>query len=149
MADKGKAPAPKHFARQAAVATNRWFGGDINAFFASIAEKSTFRPMRVTLMPANRREFAMKILAALQADWNNSTELEKRGQSSIRQTSDLEHLAEESLRVVRLMEILGRPPTLEEFGQFDHWAQKIGTDVNLAWEKYIRLIEATLGAAAM
>jgi hypothetical protein len=149
MADKGKTPAAKHFARQATVATNRWFGGDISAFCASIGEKSAFRPIRVSLMPADRRGFATKVLAALQANRSNLVEHEARGQSAAQQKSDLEHLAEESLRVVQLMEALGRSPTLEEFGRSDYWAQTMGTDVNHAWETYIRLIEATLDAPAM
>jgi hypothetical protein len=141
IADKGKSPPPKQFARQAAVATNRWFGGDISAFCAAIGEKSVFRPTRVSLMPADRRGFAAKVLISLQ---NNCSELDGRKQSPTQRNFDLERLAEESLRVAQLREALGRPPTLKEFGRFDHLGPALNPDVQKAWHTYISLINAEL-----
>jgi hypothetical protein len=147
IADTGKLPAPKQFAQQAAVATNRWFGGDISAFCAAIAEKSIFRPTYVSLMPADRRGFATKILAALQTSLTDSGD-QKRTQSAAHRNNDLERLAEESPRFVQLREALGRPPTLKEFGRFAYWAPALAPDVNQAWRTYARVIEAELNAPA-
>jgi hypothetical protein len=148
IADKGKPPAPKQFARQAAVATNRWFGGDISGFCAAIGEKSVFRPRLASLMPADRRGFATKVLAALQKYRTTSSGVTEPTQSPTQRNDDLERLAEESLRVVQLREALGRSPTQKEFGRFEYWAPSLDPKADRAWEIYVRLIEAELDAPA-
>ncbi|MCL2384872.1 MAG: hypothetical protein FWC84_03475 [Alphaproteobacteria bacterium] len=139
-ADKGKSLPPPQFARLAAVATNRWFGGNISTLCAAIGEKSFFRPMRVSLMPADRRGFAAKILTSLQTLFGST------GGTPLThlQNLDLEQLAGESLRVVQLREALGRSPTFKEFKRFVRL--KPGWDLNFEqmWHRYVSLIEAEL-----
>jgi hypothetical protein len=137
IADKGRPPGPKQLARMAAVATNRWFGGDISSFCAAIGEKSAFHPTRSPLMPADRLGFAKKVLAALQAA---APVDDARAEAAGQRSSDLERLAEESLRFVQLRECLGRSPTAKEFGRFDYLSATLGDTVDRAWKKYSQII---------
>jgi hypothetical protein len=65
IAEKGKPSTAKQFAPNAAVATNRWFGGDMSALYAAVGEKSTVRPIRVSLVPADRIGFVERVFKDL------------------------------------------------------------------------------------
>jgi hypothetical protein len=148
MADKGRPPPPKQFARMAAIAINRWFGGNIDAFCASIGEKSPFHPTGVFLMPPDRIKFATQVFEALggvQAERKNG--FQPRVEPEAAQTErniELQSLAEESLHFVQLQEALGRPPNLKEFGRFDYRSTVLAPDIEQAWNIYAAAISSVL-----
>jgi hypothetical protein len=147
MADKGTPPSPKQFARLVVVATNHWFGGDIDAFCASVGEKSPFHPTRTVLMPYDRIRFATEVFEALggvHTESRNNFQLRIESEAAqAERNNELQRLAEESLRFVQLQEALGRPPNLKEFGRFDRPAV-LAPDVEQAWSIYASAIASAL-----
>ncbi len=137
IAEKGKPPTAKQFARHAATATNHWFGGDLSAFHAAIGEKSPVHPVRVCLMPADRLGFAKRVFEVLGGRPFDQAEEQDRH-------TKLGWLAEESLHFIQLAEALGRPPGLREFGAegFEYRAPVLAPGTDEAWGKYTRAIEA-------
>jgi hypothetical protein len=152
IAEKGKPPTPKQFARHAVAATNHWFGGDLSAFYAAIGEKSPVHPVRVPLMPADRLGFAKKVFENLgghpfeQHDFPASR-VQASVQSGEREKRNrLGWLAEESLRFVQLQEALGRPPSLKEFGSsgFGYEGGALSPDTNEAWATYVAIVRGAM-----
>jgi hypothetical protein len=151
IADKGKPPTPKQFARHASAATNHWFGGDMSAFYAAIGEKSVVRPERVTLLPSDRIGFAKRVFEALGGKpFERQTLVANRGEGVAQAAEQDRHtkfgwLAEESLRLIQLEEALGRPPELKEFGTsgFEYRSDVFSPDPQQAWANYVAVVEAT------
>jgi hypothetical protein len=149
IADKGKPPTPKQFARHAATATNHWFGGDMSAFYAAIGEKSMVRPERVTLLATDRIGFAKRVFEALGGKPFERKTLVANREEGVAQAAEQDRhtkfgwLAEESLRFVQLEEALGRPPELKEFGAagFEYRSSVLAPDSQEAWSKYVAVME--------
>ena len=148
-------PSARQFASHAAVATNRWFGGDISAFYAAIGEKSAIRPARVSLIPADRVAFAERVFKDLggvpferKILAKNREEAQAQNADLARQTN-LERLAEESLGYLQLHEALGHPPNLKEFGRVEHRLTGLAASVDEAWEIYVKVIDAALREAPL
>jgi hypothetical protein len=150
IAEKGKPPTPKQFAKHAVAATNHWFGGDLSSFYAAIGEKSMVHPVRVTLLPADRLDFAKHVFESL-----GGRPFERRAIVSSREEgltqaaeqdrhSKLGWLAEESLRFIQLEEALGRHPELKEFGAsgFEYRSGVLSPDPPQAWGYYVTTVEA-------
>jgi len=64
----------------------------------------------------------------------------------LRAYSNLKRLAEYSLWYVQLQEALGRSPDLKEFGRgkFEWLAPTLAGDIDEAWERYRRAVEASV-----
>lgn len=150
IADKGKPPTPKQFARDAVAVTNHWFGGDLSSFYASIGEKSMVRAERVSLLPADRFTFARQVFESLGGQpFERRTFVSDREEGLAQAAQQDRHtklgwLAEESLRLIQLEEALGRPPELKEFGAagFEYRSGVLAPDPQEAWTNYLAVVEA-------
>ena len=149
IADRGKPPAPKQFARQAAAATNRWFGGDISAFYAAIGEKSTYEPRRASLMPADRRGLP----EGLRRPWwstghKKNCGPEPRGRAGAscsnptEQRSGTARRTEPSFYTTRGSP--GHPPAMKEFRGFAERSAVLAPDVDRAWQIYAAAIRSAM-----
>jgi hypothetical protein len=148
IAERGKPPTAKQFARHAAMPTNHWLGGDIAALYAAVGEKSPVHPRRVTLMPRDRRGFALFLFRQLggrpfepQPPLVRREELLARAEEQDRQAK-LGWLAAESLRLVQLEEAIGRPPQFKEFGapSFEYRSAVLADDSLEAWQHYVTTV---------
>jgi hypothetical protein len=150
IAENGKAPTPKQFAGHAVAATNHWFGGDLSSFYAAIGEKSMVHPTRVTLLPADRLNFAKHVFESLGGrPFERRTMVSSREEGLAHATEQDRHsklgwLAEESLRFIQLEEALGRQPKLKEFGTsgFEYRSVVLSPDPPQAWSNYVTAVEA-------
>jgi hypothetical protein len=150
MADRGKPPTPKQFARHAEAAVNHWFGGNLALLYGAIGEKAPLKTERIRLLPANAAAFAWNVFVALggrtfEKQVVVSNRVEGQAQAVEQQRHhNLKRLAQESLRYVQLEEALERPPEMSEFGtgKFQLPSQSLDPDVSIAWTKYVEAIEA-------
>ena len=154
IAEKGKPPTPKQFAKHALFSVNHWFGGNLSALYAAIGQESAAQPVRVAFMPADRLVFAKSVFENLggrafdrQSLVSNQDDRRAQAEEQDRQNK-LGWLAEESLRFVQLHEALGSIPEMKDFGAsgFQHRSASLSPDPQQAWNKYASVVEATLGA---
>jgi hypothetical protein len=149
VADKGKAPTPKQFAKRAEPAVNHWFGGDLSALYAAIGEKSPVRTTQSALMPTNRMEFAKAVHHMLGGKWFErqvtvaTREAQRIQVQEHERQRKLAWLATQSVRFLQMAEALGRLPDMNEFGlrAFQDRSDVISPDIEAAWEAYKRAIE--------
>lgn len=152
IAERGKPPTVKQFARAAALPANHWFGGDIAGLYGALGEKSPVQPERVMLMPTDRRGFALGVFARLGGTPFEPQTLDASGQDIDAQAAEqnrnaaLAWFGGQSLRVIQLEEAMGRPPELKDFGrQAFEWRSVILADDPLeAWERFVAAIRAEL-----
>lgn len=150
----GKSPTPKQFARTAAVATNRWFGGDVAALYRAFGERSPISPVRVRVVPEDIEGFAARVYAALggvqvgpppQGFDQAAREEHSR---KISENHNRAELANRALEYLRLEEAFGRSPTLKEFGKggFENRAAEagLGAEAEVAWTRYERIVRDAL-----
>jgi hypothetical protein len=156
IAERGKPPTAKQFARHALVPTNHWLGGDLSAFYAAIGEISPVQPSRVSLMPADRAGFATRVFHRLggrpierRIVVANREEGRAQAEEQDRRNK-LAWLAEQSLHVIQLEEALGRSPELKEFGStgFEYRSDVLNPNVETAWDGYLSMIEGERSRAA-
>jgi len=147
----GKAPTPKQFANVAAPAANHWFGGDLSGLYGALREKSPVQPRRVAILPADRVAFAFSVFQALGGNPLFRQERANRpGQDYQAQRQEwdrnaqLSELAGLSFWYIQLVEGLGHPPDLKEFGRskFTQLCPVVSDDVDEAWRLYTQAIEA-------
>lgn len=156
VAEKGRSPTAKQFAKEAAMAANHWFGGDFSALYTAIGEKSPVKPVRAALMPDDRAAFARNVFANLGGRPSNrhafatSRESAREQQAEQKRYWRIRDLAEDSLRFIQLEEALGEPPTLEQFGRrkFSYIAEEVWGDAEGAWQLYTEAIAIARAAAA-
>ena len=143
LEERGRPPTLKQFARKAASATNRWFGGDVGDLYTSIGEKAPVDPERSHEMPEDPVNFSWAVFRAMGGE-SPPAAPESGGRSEPSQPVDtgrywnLVRLAEESPRYVQLEEALGRPPELREFGKrkFELPGSSLASDIEAAWTIY-------------
>lgn len=148
IAERGKPPTPKQFARHAADATNHWLGGDLSAFYAAIGEKSPVQPVRVALMPVDKAAFASRVFETLGGSRSQQDRVVADREEANRQSEQaarnnkLGWLAEQSLRLVQLEEAIGSPPALKQFGSssWDYYSDVLDPDPEVAWERYLAVV---------
>lgn len=150
IAERGKAPTAKQFARSAALPTNHWFGGDMAGLYGALGEKSPIRPERMTLMPTDRRGFALRVFARLGGKPSESRLAGVSGEDYDAQAAEqnrnaaLAWFGGQSLRVIQLEEAIGRPPELTEFGRptFEWRSAILADDPLEAWQRFLTAIHA-------
>lgn len=151
IAGRKRPPTAKQFARflrHAVGPTNLWLGGDLAAFFAAIGEESPLQPVRVSLMPADRRGFAARVFQELggfplERDVLVSGEAERLRAQEPDRYLKLRWLGERSLDVVQLEEAIGSPPQLGQFGTtgFSKHCDVLDPDPEIAWSRYLAVVE--------
>lgn len=141
---KGRVPTPKQFAKVAEVAVNHWFGGDLRALYGAIGEKITLQPTYTRVVPPDPIGFAWSVFHALGGE-RVYRELALPGStpSPEQQAAEtayrhLKRLAELSGWSLQLEEVLGRPPTLQEFGRttFEAASVALADGADTAWVIY-------------
>jgi hypothetical protein len=125
----------------------------MSAFYAATGEKSEAYSVRVSLIPADRVGFAERVFKDLggvrferKIIATNREEAQAQN-AELAKLTNLERLAEESLRYLQLQEALGRPPRRKEFTRIEYRLARLNADVDQAWEKYVTVIEAALRGA--
>ncbi len=148
IAERGKPPTAKQFARHAVIPANHWLGGDMAALYAAIGEKSPIHPERVALMPADKHRFALLVFERLggrpfkrKIVVGSREEALAQGAEQDRYTK-LSWLAGQSLRLIQLEEATGRVPELKEFGTspFEYRSAVLAEDPEHAWEQYVIIV---------
>ncbi len=150
VAERGKPPTPKQFARTALAATNHWFGGDMSAFYAAIGQESPIEPVRVALVPVDQHGFAIGVFEALGGKpFERQIVVASRDEGLAQAEEQQRHyklgwLAEQSLRFTQLQEGLGRPPELKEFGSpgFEYRSDVVSPDPQAAWALYAAVVKS-------
>lgn len=150
----GKPPTPKQFGRIAEVSVNRWFGGDVAALYRAFGERSPVSPARVRVVPEDVEGFIVRVYAALggvEVASSPETFDQAAREKYSRDISDNHNkaeLANKALEYLWLEEVLGRPPTLKEFGKvgFERRATEagLGSESEVAWTRYERIVRGTL-----
>jgi hypothetical protein len=149
IAERGKPPSAKQFARHAATVVNHWFAGDLGGFYAAIGEKASIHTQRVTLMPQDPHAFALAVFQSLggrpfhrEAVVGNLAEGRAQAEEQDRSTK-VGWLAGQSLNLLQLGEALGRQPTMKESGapSFEYRSAVLATDVEAAWHRYTAVVE--------
>lgn len=150
--EKGKPPTLKQFAKHAVEPAARWFGGDVGLLYASIGQKLAGANVRRSLrMPADRLGFAQRVFAALGGvpyqprDIGTNPEDARKDADARDRHHALSRLALESLSYVQLVEALGRPPTVTEFGTKFEWPSRIlAANVDAAWTRFSTTVDHVL-----
>jgi hypothetical protein len=150
IAKRGKPPTAYQFAPDAAAATNHWFGGDLRAFYAAIGEKAPVRPVRVSLMPADRLRFVRAVFLNLgcrpfEEKANFSSPKEWGAQAEERdRLQKLAFLSKMSLKYIQMEEGLGRSLERKDSREFafDYWAPVLSSDLEKAWQTYVSAIDS-------
>lgn len=144
VADKGKPPTLKQFAKLAEVAANRWFGGDLaqlsNALGLPAPEPPTYR----RLLPLDRPAFVARVRELLGGQrWEESPDEMDRDDRERRLR--LSELAEHGPAAIQIWEATGEPPPQKSAS----WARyrletAFGPDTDAGWQKYLKALEVAL-----
>jgi hypothetical protein len=150
----GKPPTPKQFAKTAAVATNRWFGGDVSLLYRAFGERSPVSPKRSRVIPKDVKAFVERVYALLGVVEGEPYPFgleEREGQEHLRKSIENDgrsQLANMALDYLRLEEALGRPPTLKEIGRskLEYRAEKAGLGPRMeeTWGRYEHAVRDAL-----
>jgi hypothetical protein len=142
---EGKVPTLKQFAKAAAPATNRWFGGDVCGLYGAIREKCPARPERIRIMPHDVSGFARALFVSL-----TSEAARYRGDDEAKRYSNyIEVLANLGIKYVQLEEALGRPPAMKDLGErfVSHTKAVKDDDPESVWIAFVDAVENAKAAA--
>ena len=144
VADKGRPPTRKQFAKLAAHGANLWFGGDLAALSSALRIPAPDPQERRRLLPHDRAAFVEEVRKTLGGQrWAQSAnDLDRKERERLMRLSDL---AERSPGVVQMWEAMGEPPPLKGNG----WARyrleaAFGSDLEAGWATYIQAIGTVL-----
>jgi hypothetical protein len=144
VADKGKPPTSKQFAKFAAPAANEWFGGDLSGLSAALGLPAPEPPTRRRLMPEDRAAFVRRVRDLLGgASWERSKE--EQDDEKRHQMLRWSEMAERAPEVVQVWEATGEEPSIKGFG----WARlrletAFGPDLDAGWDRYVRAVREAL-----
>ena len=154
--EKGKPPTLKQFAKHAVPAARLWFGGDVDLLYAALGQRLHTKTERRTLMPRVTVAFADLVFEALGGrPFERAVVMATPEQGCAQAAAQDRHhklrrLSGESLSYVQLLEALGRPPTLKEFGSKFEWpGQVLASSTSDAWSTYERAIKSALERAKL
>ena len=144
VADKGKPPTLKQFAKVAEQAANHWFGGDLAQLLNALGLPAPDAPTYHRLLPADPPAFVARVRELLGGQrWEDSPE-EMDGDERERRLR-LSELAERAPEAVQVWEATGEPPPLKGAS----WARyrletAFGADTEAGWQKYLEAVESAL-----
>lgn len=115
VAARNKPPTLKQFAGFGAAAANHWFNGDLARLYAALGERSEVTPRRIDLLAGDPTEFGRAVYASMGGGppLDEATSMQD-WEARDRQWS-LERFATAAFDYLQRYEVLGRPPTFEEF----------------------------------
>ena|GEM_PF-2813144 len=138
IANKGKQPSFRAFAKHGKAASDYWFGGDIGLLYAAMGERIPEQPRYVPTLPFDASDFVAEIYRKLGG--HKLPEFGTREYEAERTRAwALRSLASDSLRLVQMTAISKRPPSLDEFGRaaFEQRFQPLGRSIESAWVRYV------------
>lgn len=125
LAARGKAPTTRQRATMAAPSANAWFGGDFTATLAAVGETSATTQPDARMLPADRQSYCRRV-------WRGIGGVPAHDQASeqYRAAHQLLWLASGAPKIVRLQELLDRPPTAKEagFNRYESWPEGLSFD---------------------
>lgn len=145
VADKGKPPTPKQFAKIAEQAANHWFGGDLAHVASALGLAAPDPQHRRRLLPVDRAAFVAQVRNFLGGQrWEESPEDMDREERERRLR--LSELAEHAPAAVQVWEATGERPPLKGAS----WARyrletAFGPDIEAGWEQFVDAVEQALG----
>jgi len=149
VADKGKPPTLKQFAKRAAPAVDHWFGGDLAQLSSALGLSAPDPPHYRRLLPADRQAFVARVrdlIGGQRWRWEEMpADLDRDERERLMRRSEL---AEDAPRAVQIWEATGEPPPLKGMS----WARyrleaAFGPDIEAGWQKYLDAVEAALNEA--
>lgn len=147
-ADKGKPPTARQFAKIATPIANAWFGGDLAAVAVAIGTKTDIRTESSLRLPHDRPGFAYAVFTELGGPETAPRDIHDYSANLTRYHA-IEKLAGQGFRYVQLLEALGRPPDLKEFGRSIFQvpsAQALDKDIDHAWTQFTAAVERALAS---
>ena len=144
VADKGKPPTLKQFAKLAEEAANHWFGGDLAQLSDALGLPGPDPQSHNRLLPADRAAFVARVRALLGGQrWDQSPADMERDERERRLR--LSELAERAPEVVQIWEATGEPPPLKGAS----WARyrletAFGPDTEAGWTKFLDAVTEAL-----
>jgi hypothetical protein len=132
----------------ASTAMNNWLGGSIGALYDTIGQAAPIIQRDRRVLPPERASFARGVIAALGG--TPKIVFDKYGSAvdhdvvaSVEQTQNLGRL---SLHYVELLEVLGRPPTLDEFGarKLELASKVLQVAADTLWVRFAAAVEQSL-----
>ncbi len=148
VADKGKPPTPKQFAKIAEQAANNWFGGDLAKAANSLGLHAPNPQHRRRLMPADRAAFVAEVRNLVGGQrWEDSPEEMDRDQRERRLR--LSELAEHAPAAVQIWEATGEKPPLKGASWARHRLETaFGPDIDAGWEQFLDALDQALRGAS-
>ena len=144
VADKGKPPTPKQFAKLAEQAANHWFGGDLAHVASSLGLAAPDPQHRRRLLPADRAAFVARVRNLLGGQrWEDSPEDMDRDERE--RLLRLSELAEHAPAAVQVWEATGeKPPLKGASGARYRLETAFGPDIEAGWEQFLDAVEQAL-----
>ena len=144
VADKGKSPTLKQFAKLAEHTADRWFGGDLAQLYNALALPAPDPPTYHRLLPPDRSAFVARVRELLGGQrWEDSPDDMDRDERERRLR--LSELADHAPAAVQTWEATGEPPPLRGVS----WARyrletAFGPDIEAGWQKFLTAVDAAL-----
>jgi hypothetical protein len=144
IADKGKPPTLKQFAKLAEEAANHWFGGDLAQLAGALQLPAPEPQKRRLLLPGDRAAFVVRLRELLGGQRWEDGQRDTDGDGRTRRLRRSE-LAERAPAVVQIWEATGERPPLKGLS----WARErletaFGADTEAGWEAYLDAVERAL-----
>lgn len=141
VADKGKPPTVKQFAKIAEHTANHWFGGDLAQLCNALGLPSPEPQQHRRMLPTDRGAFVTRVRELLGGQrWETSPEDIEPDERERRLR--LSELADRAPAVVQIWEATGDPPPLIGAS----WARSrletaFGPDTEAGWQKYLGIVD--------
>jgi hypothetical protein len=148
VADKGKPPTHKQFAKLAEQATNHWYGGDLAQLASALGLSAPDPQQHHRLLPADRSAFVVRVRDLLGGKrWEDSAPDMDRDER-VRRLRRSE-LAEHAPAAVQIWEATGERPPLKTASWARHRIETaFGPDTVAGWEEFLCAVEQALGEPA-
>ncbi len=144
VADKGKPPTLKQFAKLAEGAANHWFGGDLVQLAGALKLPAPDPQERRRLLPADRGAFVARVRELLGGQrWDDSpADMDREERARLLRRSEL---ADRAPKVVQIWEATGDVPPLKSAS----WARSyletaFGSDTEAGWETLLSAVKQAL-----
>ncbi len=148
VADKGKPPTFKQFAKLAEQAANHWFAGNLSQLSNALGLPAPDPQTYHRLLPADRPAFVARVREVLGGQrWEDSPQdMDRDERARLMRRSEL---ADHAPSAVQIWEATGEKPQLKGLS----WARynletAFGPDTDAGWEAFLAAVEQALGETA-
>jgi hypothetical protein len=144
VADKGKPPTTKQFAKTAQDAANNWFGGNLTQLLDALGLLAVESPVYHRRMPADRATFIARLKERIGGiEW----ERQPKSFSDQERTVALRksQMADRAVELVQLWEAADELPTLKGNSWFRPYLEEVyGDDLEAGWQWFISEVAAVV-----